>query len=162
MAASICTLGTSEKFMGPRGCRVLLSRPDRVCLLPSSPQGSRSPPLETGSTFPPSPRDLGDLVVTVLCLDGGLRPQGSLPGSDRPCEGLWVCLLLGALVRLGVGPRVCQVTRVPLVCVPSRAHLCECDLGVELCTSACGCVECGENVVGVLEPTGARAANVCR
>lgn len=57
------------------------------------------------------------LVVTVLCLDGGLRPQGSLPGSDRPCEGLWLCLLLGALVRLGVGPRVCQVTRVPLVCV---------------------------------------------
>lgn len=102
------------------------------------------------------------LVVTVLCLDGGLRPQGFSPGSDRPCGGLWVCLLLGALVRLGVGPWVCQVIQVPLVCVPSRAHLCECDLGVELCTSACGCVECGENMVGVLEPTGARAANVCR
>ena len=104
------------------------------------------------------------LVVTVLCLDGGLRPQGFSPGSDRPFGGLWVCLLLGALVRLEVGPRVCQITRVPLMCVSSRAHLCECDLSVELCTSACGCVECGENVVGVLEPTRARqrmCAGVC-
>ncbi|TKC45044.1 hypothetical protein EI555_003557, partial [Monodon monoceros] len=151
---------------GLRSC--LLARL-RCCPAPGTAIGVRAEAARDPGALPsrqeapslPPPGTWVTLVVTVLCLDGGLRPQGFSPGSDRPCGGLWVCLLLGALVRLGVGPCVCQVIRVPLVCVPSRAHLCECDLGVELCTSACGCVECGENMVGVLEPTGARAANVC-
>ena len=41
-----------------------------------------------------------------------------------------------------------QMAGLPLLCAPSSACLCECGLGVEVGTSACGRVGCGEDVVG--------------
>ncbi|KAJ8779148.1 hypothetical protein J1605_012999 [Eschrichtius robustus] len=126
-------------------------------------RGSRCPPLKTGSTFPPSPRDLGDPGGDSPV--SGRRPQTpGLLARERP--PFW-----GAV---GVSPPGCpgasrsgtagvpDYTSAPDVCIQPCTPVC--DLGVELCMSACGCVECGENVVGVLEPTRARqrmCAGVC-
>lgn len=58
---------------------------------------------------------------------------------------------------------MCWIMCVPLEFVPNVgcAYLCECGLGVERCVSVCCCVECGGDLVGVLEPLGAGAVSVC-
>lgn len=58
---------------------------------------------------------------------------------------------------------MCWIMCVPLEFVPNVgcAYLCECALGVERCVSVCCCVECGGDLVGVLEPLGAGAVSVC-